>query len=111
MPQSDSFLAMIVAEGEDGTRSSTGGIITTVVDWEVTSWMDFIGTYRAQWASDDAGGLTSHSDSTIEIEVTDNIDLNFSFIWDRTKNPIADDEGNVPEQDDYRLIFGIGFDL
>lgn len=100
-----------VGEGEDGTRSSAGGIVTTVVDWEVTSWMDFVGTYRAQWAPEDSGGITSHSDSTIEIEITDNVDLNFSFIWDRIQNPVADDEGNVPDQDDYRFIFGIGFDL
>jgi putative salt-induced outer membrane protein YdiY len=100
-----------IGAGEEGTQSSAGGIITTVVDWEITNWMDFIGTYRAQWASDSAGGRTSHSDSTLEIELTRSIDLNLSFIWDRIQNPVADDNGNVPDQDDYRFIVGIGLDM
>jgi hypothetical protein len=100
-----------VLTGEDPRQESSGGIITAVIDWEVTDWMDFIGTYRAQYASDNAGGITSHSDSTIEIEVTDNIDFNFSFIWDRMQNPVADENGLVPRKDDYRFIFGVGLDL
>ncbi len=100
-----------VLPGEDPSKSSVGGIITAVIDWEVTDWMDFIGTYRAQYASDEAGGITSHSDSTLEIEVTDNIDLNFSFIWDRMNNPVADENGTIPKKDDFRVIFGVGLDL
>jgi hypothetical protein len=100
-----------VEAGEDASQSSKGAIITTTVDWEITKWLDFIGTYRAQWASDEAGGITTHSDSTFEFEVTRNIDVNFSFIWDRTQNPVADEQGVVPEQDDFKIIFGVGLDL
>jgi putative salt-induced outer membrane protein YdiY len=100
-----------VLAGEDSSKSSVGGIVTAVIDWEITDWMDFIGTYRAQYASDEAGGITTHSDSTIEIEVTDNIDLNFSFIWDRMQNPVSDELGTTPKKDDFRMIFGVGLDL
>jgi len=100
-----------VAEGEDTIQSGYGGIITTVVDWEVTDWIDFIGTYRVQWAPEDVGGISSHADSTLEIELTDNLDLNFSVIWDRIDNPVADEDGSVPERDDFKFILGIGLDM
>ncbi|MEX0332825.1 MAG: YdiY family protein [Puniceicoccaceae bacterium] len=100
-----------VEPGTPGSEESFGAIFSTTVDWEITGWMDFIGNYRAQWASADAGGLSTLADSTIEIEMTKNIDLNFSFIWERISDPVADDEGNVPQQDDFRLIFGLGFDI
>jgi hypothetical protein len=100
-----------VAEGEELIQSSAGGIVTTVVDWEVTDKIDFIGTYRAQLASNSTGGLTSYADNTLEIEFTKNIDLNFSFIWERTRNPVANEQGEIPKQDDFRLIFGVGLDL
>ena len=100
-----------VEPGTPSTEESFGAIFSTTVDWEITDWMDFVGKYRAQWAADDAGGLSTLADSTIEIEMTKNIDLNFSFIWERISSPVADEEGNVPQQDDFRLIFGLGFDL
>ena len=34
-----------------------------------------------------------------------------SLVWDRIEEPRANADGSVPEQDDYRLIFSIGYDF
>ncbi len=31
--------------------------------------------------------------------------------WDRINEPRRDSDGSLPEQDDYRLIFGLGYDF
>ena len=47
----------------------------------------------------------------LEIEITKIIDLDVSLVWDRVQEPQSDAESIVPEQDDYRLVLGIGFEL
>ena len=47
----------------------------------------------------------------LDFEVTKLMDLELLLIWDRTKDPQADAEGVVPEQDDYRLVTSIGFEF
>ncbi len=100
-----------VSEGENRIQSSFGALFTATVDWEVTDWMDFIGTYRVQFAPKDVGGISSHADSTLEVEVTDNLDLNFSIIWDRIEMPQSGEDGIEPERDDFRFVLGIGLDI
>jgi len=100
-----------VGEGDEAIRDSMGGILTTTVNWELNKRTDFIGTYRVQWVGDEAGGITGHFDSTFEIELTRKIDLNFSFIWDRISNPVANDLGEIPDKDDFRLVLGFGLDM
>ena len=100
-----------VAQGRSRSQSSFGGIFTALVEWDITGDIDFTGTYRAQVAPSDTGGLSLHADNTLELELTDAIDLNVSLIWDRTGSPAADSDGNTPDQDDFRLIFGLGLEL
>ena len=39
------------------------------------------------------------------------LDLDVSFVWDRVQEPRPESSGLVPKKDDYRLIFGFGFDF
>lgn len=49
--------------------------------------------------------------NSFEFELTRLLDFDVSFIWDRVQYPVADEDGLVPENDDLRLIFGIGLDI
>ena len=51
-----------------------------------------------------------HSDAPFETDITKRLDFDIKLIWDRIENPRPDSEGNEPEQDDFRLVVGIGFD-
>jgi hypothetical protein len=46
----------------------------------------------------------------LELELTTILDFYTTIIWDRIQDPRPDSAGNVPEQDDLRLTFFLGFD-
>ena len=48
--------------------------------------------------------------TTFETEVTSLLDFDVSFVWDRIRDPRQNSDGTFPDQDDYRLIFGLVFD-
>jgi hypothetical protein len=33
------------------------------------------------------------------------------YIWDRTQEPTADQNGDIPDRDDNRLVFGLTWDF
>jgi long-subunit fatty acid transport protein len=45
------------------------------------------------------------------MDLTDALDFNLSLVWDRIKDPQANADGSVPEQDDYQIILGLGYDF
>jgi hypothetical protein len=49
--------------------------------------------------------------AALEIELTSRLDLDLSFVWDRIQNPKPEENGTVPDRDDFYLFFGIGFEL
>jgi putative salt-induced outer membrane protein YdiY len=100
-----------VQEGEDEIRKTFTGTVGTTFDRELTDGIDFNTELRFQIGDKDSGGLNTHWISTFEFELTKKLDFDVSFVWDRMQDPVADEDGVVPEQDDYRLIFGIGLDL
>jgi long-subunit fatty acid transport protein len=44
-------------------------------------------------------------------DLTDDLSMDVSMVWDRINEPRRDSDGSLPEQDDYRLIFGLGYDF
>jgi len=93
------------------SESSPGALVTAVVDWEITKRIDFIGSYRAQYAPKESGGISTHFDNTLEVEITDDIDFNISLIWDYLEFPVSAEDGSVPGNSDFWLVFGLGIDM
>jgi hypothetical protein len=100
-----------VQAGEDDKETTPAMVIGTDYDVELTKWVDYIFNYNLIWANEESGGYTHHMVNTIEIELTNRLDLDVSFIWDRINNPTREDDGTIPEKDDYRLLVGITFDF
>ena len=100
-----------VERGENADESSFALILSTDYETEVTGSVDFIAGYRIQLTNRDTGGYSHHAIATLETELTRNLDLDVSLIWDRIQYPTATADGVIPEQDDYKLIFGLGFDI
>ncbi len=98
-----------VLPGEEVSVNSGALTIGTDIDYEISSTTDFIFKYNAQAARSAAGGYTHHLIATIENELTGDLDLNVSFIWDRISQPTTDDAGNRPAPDDYRLLLGVSY--
>jgi len=100
-----------VEEGEDESTDTPALTIGTVYDQELTKWMDFVFNYSFFIVDEESGTYTHHLVTGLEFELTRVLDFDVSFIWDRIEDPRPDEDGIVPEQDDYRLVFFLGFDL
>ena len=42
---------------------------------------------------------------------TSMLDFDITLVWDPTHDPRANSDGTFPEQDDFRLTFGLGIDF
>ena len=93
-----------VAEGEDESNSSMSWFISTNYELEVTKKIDFSLNYRYLTANSDAGGDSQYAMAAFEFEITDDIDFDMSLVWDYLADPIADENGVVPEKEDYKMI-------
>jgi len=100
-----------VGAGEDDTTDSPALRIGTRLDHDITDDIEYYVDYTGMFTDEDNGTYNHHLDTGIDIELIGNLDLNVAWIWDRTQDPRPLEDGSVPKQDDYRLIFGLGWDF
>ncbi len=100
-----------VQPGQDAKDATATLILTTKFDTELNSKVDLEGTYSITLGDSKTGGYTHRSILTIETELTEKLDFDVTSVWDRVKNPVQDQDGNIPERDDFRILIGLGYDL
>ncbi|HEY5809273.1 MAG TPA: DUF481 domain-containing protein [Povalibacter sp.] len=98
----------VAEDRTDETWAFTGG---TSFETDISSQISFIYDYRFQLTSPESGKYNHHMVGTLELDLTESLDFDVSLVWDRIEEPRAEADGTVPEQDDYRLIFSIGYDF
>ena len=100
-----------VAEGEADTESTAAVWAGTTYTHELTKDIDYTLDYRFLVVKPEAGRYTHHFLTGLSMDAVGPLDLDVSFVWDRVQRPRPEAVGLVPKQDDYRLIFGVGFDF
>jgi putative salt-induced outer membrane protein YdiY len=100
-----------VAEGEDDAPGSLGLAISTDLGYELNGDIDFYLSYGAMFADEEAGTYTHHVDTGLDFELIGNLDFTVAWVWDRVQDPRPLEDGSLPEQDDYRITFGLGWDF
>lgn len=100
-----------VGEGDPTSADTPAFAVRTTYDHELTGWLDLVYDYRFFLVNEESGTYTHRMVGGLEFEVTSILDLDITAIWDRIKDPQPDSEGNVPKQDDFRLIVALGLDL
>jgi hypothetical protein len=100
-----------VPVGQNLSESTPALAVGTFFDTELTKTVDFIFRYSIQIVSEESGRYTHHMVTALETELTDWLDLDVSFVWDRIQDPQANADGTVPEQNDYYFILGLGIDI
>jgi putative salt-induced outer membrane protein YdiY len=100
-----------VEAGEDEYTSTPALVLGTEYDTEITRKIDFNGVYQAYIVNEASGTYLHHAVATLEFEITDELDFDVSFVWDRIQAPTAAADGTEPKQDDFYLFIGIGFEL
>ena len=100
-----------VAEGEKDNRTSPSVSLGTDFETELTSWIDYLFSFQMTFLDEESGDYQHHLVSTLSTDLVYDIDLDVSFIWDRTESPPPSATGTIPEQDDFRLMVGLSFEF
>jgi putative salt-induced outer membrane protein YdiY len=98
-----------VQQGENASDNSLALMLGTLVETDITETLEFTFQYDIKAAKKAAGGYSHHAIASFENEITKHIDLDISFLWDRTSYPTADANGNVPKADDFRIMMGVNY--
>jgi putative salt-induced outer membrane protein YdiY len=107
--QSSRFIT--VEEDASETESTPALVMETRLDIEVTSNLDFNYDYQLQLINEASGQYNHHMVIGFIVELSSWLDFDISLVWDRIQKPTTDENGDTPEQDDWRLIIGLGFDF
>ena len=100
-----------VEPGEDESVGSAAIVLGTFYERELTDWIDFEYEYGFQVTASRSGKYNHHMVGTLEIELTDSMDLDLSLIWDRIEEPQRDADGALPEKDDWRYVVALGWEF
>lgn len=99
---------------EAGAKNGNWSPVATLgsdFEYELTSWMDFELNIDMTFLEEDAGKYQHHIVSSLSTDLVGNLDLDLSFIWDRTEKPQPSEDSTVPEQDDYRIVVSLSYDF
>ena len=100
-----------VEPGESSTERSWLLFAGTSLDHELRDWIDLTYEYSFQVTSEAAGLYTHHMVGGLQIELTDQLDLDLSLTWDRVEKPQPASDGTLPEKDDWRYVIGLGWEF
>ena len=100
-----------VAPGETTGDWSPVGTLSTDLSVDITSWIEYEFLLNMAFLETASGKYQHHMVNTLSTDLIGDLDLDVSFIWDRTEEPQAAEDGTVPEQDDYQLIFSLSYDF
>ncbi|TWX64851.1 DUF481 domain-containing protein [Colwellia demingiae] len=100
-----------VGPDDSDSEDSLGVTLGTDFTFEVTSDIDYDASYSVQVIDEASGGNIHHFQTGLEIDLTNDFDLELTFYADRTESPKKDSAGNTPEKNDYRLVVSFGYDF
>ena len=100
-----------VQQGEDQDESSPAVTISTVYDTALTHWMDYLFDFQFTLLDEDSGAYQHHLLTTLSSDLIGGLDLDVSFVWDRTQKPQRRADGTLPEKDDFRLLVGVTWEF
>jgi putative salt-induced outer membrane protein YdiY len=92
------------------TSSDSSLAVSLTVDYEreIHDQIDFELSYKITATESELGGYLQNTKMNFDIELTDVLDFEITFFWDRVNNPLFDVDGMQLEKNDFRLAFGLG---
>lgn len=86
-------------------------VFGTKYDAEVTKWMDYLADFQLRITDEDSGRYNYHLTTTLSSDLSRDLDLDISLVWDRVEEPQPIFDGSVPEKNDFQLIMGVSYDI
>jgi hypothetical protein len=100
-----------VGAGEASDDSTATLAPTTRLEWDVTPKIELTFRYGISLGLSDLDNTNHHLITTLSLDVWGDIDLDLTFQWDRIGDPQRDAAGDVPDNDDFRMSVGLGWDF
>lgn len=100
-----------VTPGESQTETSPVGTLGSDIVIEITPSIDYKLSVDMSFMNSESGRYQHHIVTSFSSDFVGSLDFDASLIWDRTENPQRLEDGTLPEKDDLRLIFGLGYDF
>jgi putative salt-induced outer membrane protein YdiY len=98
-----------VSEADDSSATTPAFAAGTRYDNELTGWMDYFFDYTFFIVNEESGTYTHRLNTGFEFEFFGDFDFDVSIVWDRIQDPRENSDGTIPEQDDFRTIFGVSY--
>ena len=99
-------------EGDEEETPQTGAFSgSTKFEHDFTRIVEMNYEYTFHITNEESGRYNHHMLLGIETDWTDILDFDITLVWDRTQLPQAGADGVVPEQDDFRMVIGIGLEF
>ena len=93
-----------------GDSDGNGALsLSTLLEYQINSRIDFIFDYQIQFVSEESGTRTHNLTTGFEFEFINDLDIEFLFYLDRIAEPIESSSGITPEENDYRLVLSVGY--
>lgn len=97
--------------GESNEESTPVFFVTTHYNQELTGSIDLQFSYQLTWMDERSGRAAHHAMAALDIDLTSALDLRLAVYWDRLEKPQPNEQGVLPERDDYRLVIGLDLEL
>ena len=86
-------------------------LFATAVTWEATEKIDLFGEYTLAYPVTGRDNNNMRLTLGTDIEVWGSLDFDIKFILDYQSSPAPLSDGSVPESNDVRIYFGLGWDF
>jgi Protein of unknown function, DUF481 len=100
-----------VPAGVDPQETSPALLLSTHLDTDLTSSLEYLFDLRMLFVNERAGSYIQHLSTTLSSDLTHNLDLDLTLQWDRVAKPQPRSDGSVPDKDDFRLIVSIDYEF
>ena len=98
---------------EDGSNSLETAVAfsSTRLEWDITDDVEFDLTWQIQSGFQADGNVNQNLRALLSVDLFADLDLDVGLQWDRVGNPAPLPNGTQPENDDYRMTVGLGWDF
>ena len=97
------------ATGDTSTDDTLAGVLSSDFDWDITSDIELTWSYSLTVPFPDTAANNHNMVTSLSVDLTDDLELDVSFVWDRVNRPAANASGVVPLPNDFRTTVGINW--
>lgn len=96
---------------EPDSESLANLLVGTSVESDLTKKLELTFDYSAQIGIENVRDTNQNATLVFSFDVWKDLDFDLTFVWNRVGLPAPDEDGNIPDQDDFRLSVGLGWEF